>query len=80
MKSPKVNIFIPLYNSENTIRDTFNSLLHQSYDNFSIIISDNHSTDNSLKIISDFADERIRVIKTPSFSKSEDNFNRCIDL
>ena len=80
MKSPKVNIFIPLYNSENTIRDTLNSLLHQSYDNFSIIISDNHSTDNSLKIISDFADERIRVIKTPSFSKSEDNFNRCIDL
>lgn len=81
MKSPKVNIFVPLYNSENTIRDTLNSLLHQSYDNFSIIISDNHSTDNSLKIINDFGDERIRVVKTPFFSENgEDNWNRCIDL
>jgi len=81
MNTHKVKIFIPLYNAEKTIGDTVKSLLLQSYDNFDLIISDNHSSDNSLKIINAFNDKRIKIIKTLNFSKiGEDNFNRCLDL
>ena len=61
MNTHKVNIFIPLYNAEKTIGDTIKSLLLQSYDNFDLIISDNHSSDNSLKIINAFNDKRIKL-------------------
>lgn len=81
MNHPKINIFIPLYNCEKTIKSTINSLLCQSYDNFNLIISDNHSTDNSIKIINQFNDNRLKIIKTPyHYDMSEPNFNRCLDL
>lgn len=81
MNLPKISIFIPLYNSENTIGKTIESLLSQSYKNFDLIISDNQSTDNSIKIINEFNDKRIKILKTPSHLEIDvDNWNRCIDL
>lgn len=49
--NPKVSIIIPVYNAEKYIKDCVMSCLAQAYDNKEIIIVDNESTDNSLKII-----------------------------
>lgn len=81
MSIPKIDVIIPLFNSEKTIKSTISSLLCQSYDNFNLILSDNHSSDNSIKIIREFNDNRIKIVKTPyHFKIGEDNFNRCLDL
>ena len=40
-----------IYNAESTIERCVNSILNQSYKNFELILIDDGSTDNSLKVI-----------------------------
>lgn len=46
-----VSIVIPVYNTENEIQRTIDSLLHQTYPNIEIIVIDDGSTDQSAKIV-----------------------------
>lgn len=61
---PKVCIGIPVYNGQEFIRKTIESLIAQTYSSFEIIISDNASTDNTQKICQEYCkiDSRIRYI------------------
>ncbi|MDM1344684.1 glycosyltransferase family 2 protein [Acinetobacter pseudolwoffii] len=56
------SVVVPLYNKELSIRNTIQSVLNQSYQNFEIIVVNDGSTDNSLKTISEIQDSRIRVV------------------
>lgn len=51
-------------NGEDYLEETIKSILNQSYSNFEFIIVVNCSTDDSLKIIKRFDDERIKVFET----------------
>lgn len=46
-----ISVCIPTYNSEKHIEDCINSVLTQTYNNIEIIISDNNSEDETVKII-----------------------------
>lgn len=59
----KVSIVMSCYNAENTIEKAIQSVLNNTYKNIELIIIDDCSTDNSLKIISKQRDSRIKVIK-----------------
>ena len=60
----KISIIIPSYNCEKYINDTIQSALSQTYDNYEIIIVDDASIDNTLKIINNFKDNnKIKIIK-----------------
>lgn len=50
----RVSIITPCYNSEKTIRRTFDSMLHQTYQNIEYIVIDGGSTDSTLKIIKEY--------------------------
>jgi len=52
---------MPIYNSEKFLKDSINSVLHQTYQNLEIIVIDDGSTDNSLKILQKYSD-KITVI------------------
>jgi len=54
MKKNLVSIIIPNYNHENFLKKRIESVINQSYQNIEIIILDDCSTDNSLKIIKDY--------------------------
>ncbi len=60
---PLVSVVIPVYNREDTVGRAINSILNQSYKNLELIIVDDCSNDNSLKVIREFRDERIRVVE-----------------
>ena len=60
MNNTKVSILISNFNKENYIRECINSCLMQKYDNLEIIVIDNNSTDNSLKILNEFG-SKIRI-------------------
>ena len=54
MQTPKVSIIILTYNQDAFIERAIKSVLDQTYKNFEIIISNNGSTDNTVKIIESF--------------------------
>lgn len=56
-----VSIIIPMYNSEKYINRCIDSLLDQSYENIEIIVVDDGSKDNSLKLIKKYNDIRIKI-------------------
>ncbi len=66
IKTPEISVIIPLYNSEKYIKETIESVLSQGFKNFELIIIDDASTDNSLKITRELAkkDNRIRLFKS----------------
>jgi glycosyltransferase involved in cell wall biosynthesis len=70
-----VSVIIPVYNRENLITDTVNSVLNQSYSNIECIIVDDRSSDNTFSILNDLSrkDPRIKVLKRPYFLKKGAN-------
>ena len=63
-KLPLVDIIMPVYNSEKTIRNSIDSILKQTYKNWILIIVDDGSTDNTCSIINEYSDKRIKLIKS----------------
>ena len=63
-KFPKVSIIIPIYNSENYLYDSLNTILNQTLKEIEIICINDGSFDNSLKILNFFKeiDKRIIII------------------
>lgn len=51
---PLVSIIIPVYNTENYLKECLNSIFNQTYKNIEIICVNDGSTDNSLKILKEF--------------------------
>src|ERR1700733_5747385 len=61
---PLVSILISNYNYERYIGDSIQSALDQTYSNFELIICDDGSTDDSVRIIDEYVrrDPRLRLI------------------
>jgi glycosyltransferase involved in cell wall biosynthesis len=56
-----ISVIIPAHNSKNTIYDSINSVLNQTYKNFEIIIIDNGSTDNLYEYLKNTFDNNIHI-------------------
>ena len=48
---PLISVIIPNYNNAKYIVEAINSVIQQDYENFEIIVVDDGSTDNSVKVI-----------------------------
>jgi glycosyltransferase involved in cell wall biosynthesis len=79
-EQPLVCICIPTYNAADTVRETLVSILAQTYPNLVVHISDNASTDETIRVIESLADPRIIIHRNESNIGGEGNFNRCIQL
>lgn len=65
MSDIKFSICIPNYDYANYIGKTIQSVLDQDYTNFEIIVADNASTDDSVKVVESFGDDRIWLTQNP---------------
>lgn len=65
MSSPLVTVLMPAYNVEKYVAWAIESILNQLYDNFEFLIFEDGSTDDTLKIIQSFEDERIKLYTHP---------------
>ena len=58
-----ISVIMPIYNSEKYVSEAIESVCNQSYKNWELLIVNDGSTDQSSKIIDDYAkkDSRIKV-------------------
>jgi len=60
---PVISVLISAYNAERFIRQSVQSILDQTYRSFELLITDDGSSDNTLAILEEFRDERIRLFR-----------------
>ncbi len=56
MLNPQVSVIIPAYNGEAYIQQSIESVLHQSYQNWELVVVDDGSTDRTQKIVTEYGD------------------------
>ena len=76
MNVPRVTVGIPVFNGDQFLRKSIESVVNQSYRDIEIIISDNCSTDKTRSICLEYAarDKRIRYIRQSKNYGSINNF------
>lgn len=62
-RHPIVSVIIPTYNHGHLIGRALESVLSQTFQNFEIIVVDNHSTDNTDLVLASYACSRLTVLK-----------------
>lgn len=77
---PVFTVAIPTFNRAHFLRETIPCILHQSYDDFELVISDNASTDNTAELVEAFADKRIRYVRQPRNLGHGKNFAACLEM
>ncbi|MFM8452914.1 MAG: glycosyltransferase family 2 protein, partial [Acidimicrobiaceae bacterium] len=60
--TPKVSVLMTCYNAASTIEESVNSVLAQTFTDFELVLVDNCSTDESISIVRQLADPRIRIV------------------
>ena len=59
--SEKISVLMTSYNASNFNKDPIISIMRQSYKNWELVIVDDCSNDNSVKIIKRFKEKRIKL-------------------
>ena len=70
MNSISIDVLITTFNSEKYIRETINSVLNQTYENFRIIIVDDCSTDRTFEICKKYRNKHKDKIKLYKLKKN----------
>lgn len=82
INEPLVSIITPLYNCEKYIDETIQSVINQTYKNWEMIIVDDCSKDNGVKIVEKYQklDKRIKLYRNEQNQGVSFTRNRAIDL
>lgn len=82
MKTPKVSIIMPAYNTEKYIGEAIESILNQTFQDFEFIILNDGSTDKTPEIIEAYAkkDKRIKFINNKKNQGFIASLNECLDV
>ena len=79
---PIVSVCIPTYNGDKYLKECLDSVLAQTFTDFEVLIVDDCSSDETVKIAKEYADRdgRIRLIVNEQNLGLVGNWNRCIEL
>lgn len=73
----KISVCIPVYNGAETILQSVESILRQTLEDFELIIIDNCSTDNTLQVLSNIRDKRVKILKNDKNLGCGGNLEQC---
>ena len=65
MLNPKLSVITVVYNSENLIEKTIQSIINQTYSNIEYIIIDGASTDSTMEIVNHYSNKISKIISEP---------------
>ena len=77
----KISVIMAVYNAEKTLKVAMDSISNQTYKNFEFIICDDASTDNTYKLLEEYAkeDDRIVLIKNEVNLRLAASLNHCLE-
>ncbi len=78
LKAPVVTVCIPVYNTEAFIGKAVDSVISQTFQDFEILIYDNHSTDKTMNVVRKYRDKRIKVVQHSRNLGAEANWNAVV--
>lgn len=80
--TPDISVVMAVYNGEKFLKETLDSILAQTFENFEVIIIDDASTDGTVDILKAYGekDSRIRILKNQTNMRLAWSLNRGIEL
>jgi glycosyltransferase involved in cell wall biosynthesis len=75
-----VQVLIPAFNAAAFIAQTLESALQQRVEGLEIVVLDNHSTDDTVRVARGYEDRGVRVLAHDVNVGSLRNHNRALDL
>lgn len=66
MESPRVSIVIPTFNRGTYLRRALMSVLRQTYEDFEVIVVDDHSSDDTPQRVREIEDSRVKFLRHTS--------------
>jgi glycosyltransferase involved in cell wall biosynthesis len=79
---PNVSVIMSVYNGEDYLAETLDSILNQTYQNWELIAINDCSTDSTSQILADYAskDQRIRVFTNETNLRLPASLNKAISF
>jgi len=77
---PKLSVIMAVYNQEDFLKESIESILTQTFEDFEFIIVDDGSVDSSANIIKSYLDPRIRYIKNDVNKGLIFSLNRAVGM
>ena len=77
---PLVSVIMSTYNREDLVKEAVFSVLNQSFENFEFIVIDDNSTDNTIEILKNFKDKRLKVFKNRTNCGCTFNYHNAQNL
>lgn len=74
-----LTVIMPVYNGSKYVKQTVDSILNQRFDNFIFLIIDDGSTDDTINILSEIKDGRIKIIRREHLGII-DSFNYALSI
>lgn len=74
MEAIRFSIIIPTRNRSYTLKETIQTCLNQNYTNYEIIVSDNHSVDDTSTVVQGFSSTHIKYLKPPHSCSMTENW------
>jgi glycosyltransferase involved in cell wall biosynthesis len=74
MPTPLFSIVVPTYNRGDLLGTSLQSVLDQTFGDFEIVVSDNHSADDTEDVVRSVKDGRVRYVRPAQHLKPVDHF------
>lgn len=81
MHEHKVSVIMGIYNCEDTLKESIDSIIRQTYDNWELILCDDGSTDRTYELAQEYArtyPAKVRLIKNDQNLRLAATLNRCL--
>lgn len=76
----KITVLMPVYNCEKYLRESIESILNQTFNDFELIVINDCSTDQSREIIKSYDDERIVLIENDKNLGISESLNKGLAI
>ena len=73
----KISVCLPVWNGADTILETIQSILNQTFKDFELVVVDNASTDNTINIVKSIKDNRIKLYRNKKNLGCDGNLEEC---